>query len=490
MRLPKMHLEVEANTKTTPYGGLVLVIAFLRRFSVADRINENVSVLKQHQPYTEADHVLAQAINLFVGGTCLEDMGNLQQSEAVCRMLGACRVPDPTTGGDFLRRFDFENNPDALEGLRRAVDQVQTAVWEEKASGRRRGKKNKGRYNRRPARQELAVLDIDGHTKEVYGVSKEGADFNYQGKWSYHPLALTMAATGECVALRNRPGNVRSSDGAAEVLEQTLGRVRASFKKILVRGDSDFDRSDLRKACHKHDARFAFVGREFPNRPGIADSIPESEWQRFETRASRMAAARKKTSGYRPRKKRPNRRQERARDRGYKSKRLAKQWIAEVPWRPPGSDRTYRLVLRRQLIDNTKGQAFLFSEYRYRYVVTDLPSSISTARVIDMTYERCDQENLIEQLGSGLAAWRMPVGQFAGNCAWLEIARLAWNLAKWIAQLVLPEETVRWEWKRFRNAFVYLAADVIKRSRQIWVRFSQSHRFFDTLREAHQLLQL
>jgi hypothetical protein len=67
----------------------------------------------------------------------------------------------------------------------------------------------------------------------------------------------------------------------------------------------------------------------------------------------------------------------------------------------------------------------------------------------ELTYERCDQENVIEQLGSGLAAWRMPVAEFDGNSAWLEIARLAWNLGKWIAQLALPDEVVRWEWKRF-----------------------------------------
>ena len=73
----------------------------------------------------------------------------------------------------------------------------------------------------------------------------------------------------------------------------------------------------------------------------------------------------------------------------------------------------------------------LFDEYCYRYIVTSLPASVSTRDVVDLTYERCDQENVIEQLGSGLAAWRMPVAEFDGNSAWLEIARLAWNLGKW-----------------------------------------------------------
>ena len=64
-------------------------------------------------------------------------------------------------------------------------------------------------------------------------------------------------------------------------------------------------------------------------------------------------------------------------------------------------------------------------------------------QIIDLTYQRCDQENVIEQFGHGIAGWRMPVAEFMGNSAWLQIARLAWNLGKWIAQLALPTEVVR-----------------------------------------------
>ena len=58
------------------------------------------------------------------------------------------------------------------------------------------------------------------------------------------------------------------------------------------------------------------------------------------------------------------------------------------------------------------------------------------------------------------ASGTTPVAEFDGNSAWLEIARLTWNLGKWIAQLALPDEVVRWEWKRFRQAYVYVAAQV------------------------------
>ncbi|XXX82583.1 hypothetical protein WMF30_27905 [Sorangium sp. So ce134] len=142
---------------------------------------------------------------------------------------------------------------------------------------------------------------------------------------------------------------------------------------------------------------------------------------------------------------------------------------------------------------------------RDRYVVTNLPQSWSVEHVIDESYLRCDEVNVIEQLGSGLAMWRAPVKEFAGSEAWLEIARLGWNLRTWLAQLRLPAEVVRWEWKRFRQAFVFLAAlttdggkgfasdaalptslrlpcgSGIHRARQVWHRFAGSHRLVHTL---------
>jgi hypothetical protein len=475
MRLPRLHVEVADRSTVTPYGGLALASAFLRRFHVAQAIDERVHVLKLHLPYHESDHVIAQALNLYAGGTCIEDQAALQHDEGVLRMLGACRIPDPTTAGDFLRRFEERRNRGSLAGLRSAIDTVQDEVWG-KLAGKRKWKR------------DWAVVDLDGHTKTLYGVQKDGADFDRKGRWSYNVLLASLAGTGECLAVRNRPGNVRSSEGSAELLEETLPRVKGRFAKVLVRADSDFDRRDVREACEAEGAFFAFVAREATNRLSWAEGIPESAWKPFRTRAHREQQARRARPGFCPRRKKRNRRRRRARERGYTNLQLVRQWVAEIPWTPPGSTKTYRMILRRQLIEESD-QEHLFDFYRYRYVVTNLPTSWSAEEVIDATYQRCDQENVIEQMGSGVALWRMPVAEFEGNSAWLEIGRLAWNLGKWIAQLALPTEVVRWEWKRYRQAFVYLAVEVVHRSRQRWLRFSPAHRFLDLLVHAHVQLQ-
>ena len=470
LRMGKLHVETEDRGTATRFGGLALVEQFCRRFGVAAKIDEHVEVLKLHLPYHESDHVLAQALSLYAGGTCLEDLMLLQHDEAIKRMLGACRLPDPTTAGDFLRRFDTVEHPDALPGLRQAHDELQEQVWRQLS-----------RRERRRRKREWAVIDIDSHLKELCGVQKEGADFSYNGKWSYHPLLVSLASTGECLALRNRPGNVTSGDGAAELVDEVLGRVGEHFDQVLVRGDSGFDLAKLREVIESHGGHFAFVSPAWTGRPKYADSLPEQAFRPFRTRAARRRQARRAQPDYRPRRKKRNRRRQRARARRYLELRLLRQWVAETTYQPPGTDHRYRLIIRRQLIDNRRGQESLFDEFRYRFVVTNLPATVSADEAIDMTYERCDQENLIEQMGSGLAAWRMPVAEFDGNSAWLEIARLAWNMAKWIAQLVLPAEVVRWEWKRFRLHYVLVPAQVIKRARQWWVRLLGPRSLIDPL---------
>lgn len=478
LRHRKLHLERAAPSDVTDLGGLVLPLALLRRVKAAQVIDEQVEVLKLHLPYHESDHVLSQALMLYAGGTCLEDMSMLQQDPALLKMLGAERTPDPTTSGDFLRRFEA---PCKLEALRGAVNEIQERVWNEPRRW------NWRRRRRSKEKRPLAVLYLDGKTRELIGVTKQGADFDYKGRWSYNVLVASLD-DGECVALRLRPGNVRSSEGAAELLDEELPRLLVHFQTVLVVADSDYDRFDLRYACERHQCYYAFVGRENENRPELAESC--DNWRPFRTRAHRQQQAERKSKGdaFKPRPKKPNRRRRRARARGFVDLQLVRQHVGEVTG-PDGS----RLVLRRQLIDEERGpvgQRELWEQIRYRYIVTNLPRDWSPTDIIDATYQRCDQENIIAGLGTGIAAWRMPVAEMRGNAAWLEIARLAWNLGKWVAHVAMPNEVSRWEWKRFRRAFVDFSVQVVHLARQTRLRILGAHRHSAILLRALEVLQL
>src|SRR5262249_56993873 len=71
----------------------------------ADRINKQVPLLRVHLPYHESDHVLNLAYNVMCGGARLEDIERLRHDTAYMNALGADLIPDPTTAGDFCRRF-------------------------------------------------------------------------------------------------------------------------------------------------------------------------------------------------------------------------------------------------------------------------------------------------------------------------------------------------------------------------------------------------
>ena len=144
MRHPLLHLESDPRGEMTHYGGLVLAQQFVRRFRVAQRLDEALVLFKRHAPYHESDHVLALAYTLYADGTCLEDQAALQGSEAVRRLVGACRIPDPTTAGDFLRRFRTVQD---IEQLSAVIDAVQEAVWSKLSrKARPRRKHSRGPY--------------------------------------------------------------------------------------------------------------------------------------------------------------------------------------------------------------------------------------------------------------------------------------------------------------------------------------------------------
>ena len=471
MRHPLLHLESDPRGEITHYGGLVLAQQFVRRFRVAQRLEGALRLFKRHAPYHESDHVLALAYTLYADGRCLEDQAVLQGSEAVRRLVGACRIPDPTTAGDFLRRFRTAQDVEQLSGV---TDEIEEAVWS----------KLPGRIRRRRKKHELALVDLDGHVKPLYGAQKEGADFSYDGRWSYQPLVVSLAGSGECLKVINQPGSDRPSDAAAAALREVLPRLKRHFRNALVRGDSDFDRSDIFNTAMEEGAYFAIVARLYPKRAALVEAIAEKNWKPFVPRAER-----EERSGPSRRGRIPNYRRQKAAERGYRTLRTVEQWVSEIDYQPHGLDAACRMIVRRVLIEETDGQGALFKHFRYRLVLTNLPRSYTPGQILDLTYQRCDQENVIEQFGQGIAGWRMPVAEFLGNSAWLEIARLAWNLGKWIAQIALPSEVVRWEWKRFRRHFVYIAAKVLKTGRRLVVRLAGSHRFLPDILTAHVRLQ-
>src|SRR5208283_1239148 len=145
----------------------------------------------------------------------------LRQDEVFLDALGAQRIPDPTTAGDFCRRFTEAD----VWTLQNVFNQCRQKVWALQG----------------PEFFQRAILDADGTLAPTTGECKQGMDISYDGQWGYHPLVISLANTKEPLYLANRPGNRPSHERAGEYLDKAIALCRAGgFKSILLRGDTDF----------------------------------------------------------------------------------------------------------------------------------------------------------------------------------------------------------------------------------------------------------
>ena len=436
----------------TCLGGVALLQKFALALGVPECLNSHLHLLRRHKPYFESDFILTLAHTLYFGGNSIQDTEYLQNSPAFQTLVGAERVPDPTTTGDFLRRFDSAS----LACFVLAIDELRFRVWD-----------------RLPKRHfEVGTVDLDPTIKPVYGASKEKADFTYTREWGYRPLLVSLAEFQEPLRLVNRPGNVHGGRAAAPFLREALALVQSRFKKLRVRGDSEFYSQETINVCEECRAKFFFAVDSYRGLLDKAKAFPEARWRPL-VRKPRRAKPGKKS-----RRKRKDRRRQKAHARGYFDKKLVREWVTEFPYRPSWSkDKSYRLVAIRKKLKITNDKKNLFEGadygYEYRFLITN-DENLEAAEVVHVLYGRCNQENLIQQLKNELEALRMPTGSFVANSAFMLVGQLVGCLRSWMGRSVLGEESVKWEWKRFRRVYVWAAAEVVTAARYVEVRVSRT----------------
>ena len=457
MTASNIHYEIAERSRGISVGGIGVLHALARQLGLIDAIDRRLELLKIHLPYHESDHVLALAYLPLCGGTCLEDLELLRNDEVFLDALGARRIPDPTTAGDFCRRF----TTDTIQTLHDIIDGTRIQVWASQPE----------------AFFEQAIIDMDGFLVETTGQCKQGMDIAYDGTWGYHALVLTLANTGEALRVVNRSGNRPSQEGAAEQVDRTLQVCfRGGFRQVLLRGDTKFAQTEhLDRWDADPRVRFVFGYEAMPNLKAIAEDLPASAWRPLQ-RPARYAV---KTQ---PRQRPDNVKEARVVAREFENQRLRSEEVAEFNYQPTACTKTYRMVVVKKNISVEKGEKVLFDQVVYFFYITNDWVSEADAIVFSAN-DRSDQENLLAQLSGGVRALRAPVDNLESNWAYMVMTALAWNLKAWWA-LTLPEQPGRWherhqadkrwvlrlEFKTFVNAFVRLPCQIIRTGRKLVYR--------------------
>ena len=381
-------------------------------------------------------------------------MGFGYSNAAFLDALGTRAIPDPTTAGDFCRRFDEP----AIWRLMAIFNEARLEVW---------------RRTIRDIADQTARIDADGSLVPTTGECKQGMGLSHKGIWGYHPLLVSLANTREPLFIVNRSGNRPSHDGAPAVIDRAIELCRrAGFGDILVRGDTDFslttelDRWDAAgvRFVLGYDANPTFVARAEDIHPGDYAELVRKAHEKFATKRAKQ----------------PRIKEEVVRERGYLNKRLLAEDTAEFEHRPARAEKTYRIVVLRKLIEEERGQLSVGTDFRYFFYVTN-DRSMSQDEVVRESNDRCDQENIIAQL-KGARALHAPLNTLEANWAYMVIASLAWSIKAWFA-LALPIATrtrerdesdqrrvLRMSFRTFVQHLILIPAQIIRHSRRLIVR--------------------
>jgi hypothetical protein len=360
-----VNYEVGGNVEATSYGGVAALHRLVSRLGLVGALDDSVHLLKIHLPYHESDHVLNLAYNVLTGGTRLEDIDRLRHDVAYMNALGADLIPDPTTAGDFLRRFTAHD----MVALMDAINTVRPQLW------RGRGRDLLG---------PVAYLDVDGTVVPTTGRHKQGMDMSYKGIWGYAPLIVSLANTREVLYVVNRPGNAPSHQDAAGWIDKAIDLVEPHAPRVCVRGDTDFSLTEhLDRWAQRVDFVFGLDNTAGLRR--IADGLDPSAWSRL-TRQPRYQTTTGKT-----RARRANRKRQIVKERGYLNLELNYEDVATFDYRPGKCNRSYQVVALRKNISRTRGEHVLFDEIRSFFSITTYTDK-TPAQIVELANERCDQD--------------------------------------------------------------------------------------------------
>ncbi len=440
-----IHYEMAAKTQAIGCGGIGAVHLLCQKIGLVELLDQKVKVLKRHLPYHESDHVLNMAYNIMAGGVRLEDIELRRQDESFLNGLGAQRIPDPTTAGDFTRRFEPEDIVDLMD----AVNEARQRVWQQQPAGF----------------LAKAVIDVDGTIAGTLGECKGGMDISYKGIWGYAPLILTLANTKEVLYLVNRPGNVVSHEGAGPWIDRAIALVKPHAGEVHLRGDTDFSLTGKFDPWDGTGVTFTLGMDASPKLVGLAQSLCEAQWQGLVRVPPEI-----KTE---PRERPENVKEQIVRERGFLNQRLESEQVAEFEYKPGQCQKSYRMVVLRKNLSIERGEKVLFDEIRYFFYISNR-RDLTRQEIVQDANERCNQENVVAQLKSGVNAMRMPVDDLNSNWAYMVIASLAWNLKAWFGLMVPKRERglklVKMEFRSFLAAVLLMPAQIIRAGRKIIYR--------------------
>ncbi len=356
-------------------AGLLAPAALAQKLGVAELVDAHVKLpvdaVGRASCGTKAMTVIG---SMLAGGDSIDDTDVLRAG-AGPELFDQIRAP--STIGTWLRGFIWAT----VRMMDKVSRQVLARAW---AAGLG------------PELDDDLTVDFDSTICRVFGVAKQGARFGYTKVRGYHPLLATLAGTGEILHARMRGGNAGASRGAGTFVRETISRIRnaGATGKLTFRADSAFYSRAFVTACRDHDVAFSVtVKLNNAIRRAIA-AIDDDAWTPIDYWLEGGADVAETT---------------------YTAFKNTKDQVE------------LRLIVRR--VRPTPGsQLALDVVFDYHAILTDRDGEL-LALEADHRHHAVVELAIRDLKAGGLA--HVPSGIFTANAAWLSLAVLAHNLARW-----------------------------------------------------------
>jgi hypothetical protein len=373
--------------RLVPDAGLILPATLAHHLGLKRLVDEHLRLGIRPGSANTGDKLLTLVMSALAGGDHI-DHANALRAGDTGRILGF-RVKAGSTLGTFLRCFRWGH----VRQLDRVTRELQARAWEAGAG---------------PGGGPFTI-DLDSTICETYGLQKQGAlHHGYTHVRGYHPLLAVAAGTGDLLMARLREGRANSGRSAGHFLRETVSRVRyaGATGQLTMRADSGFYAHSVVAMCRKLKVRYSITVRQHRSVRSLIEAIPEDAWTPIPYWIDGGAD------------------------------------VAETTYTPFKGEKDaapVRLIVRR--VKPTPGsQLSFFTSYDFHAFITDREGQ--TLELEADHRRHAEVENAIRDLKEGVGLNHLPSGRFAANGAWLAVAVMAHNLARWTARVGLGEGIV------------------------------------------------
>lgn len=413
---PGHTIRLKATTEPlTVHTGLSLFYAMAETLKIPKSLDDHVQVKQRDSGYPESEHILALAANAFVGGDFLDDLEALREDDAIKMAIGRKEIPDPTTAGDFCRRFKLGH----ILQINKAFAEIEHEV-----------------YKKRKDVSDLTI-DVDAKVHEVYGKKKQGAAKAYNGVYSLQPMYAFADETDELLHVEVRSGNTHPGAKAVSYLRRLAKKIPSSVEKIYLRSDSAFYNREVVEFCEEKGWEFSITADQTAALLRAINALAPDAWQQ-DTEDAEIA-------------------------------------YGEFTYNPVKWKKECRYLVRRERQKEKHKQRPLFEKYSYYVVVTNKEGEVKPLMKAHAGRGRCEKR--IAQFTNEFLS-HLPLGGFMANWVYLLCAQLAYNLSLWIRDLILPKGYRKKHIKRIRRSIGLIASKVISGGRQISLRISLLHHWW------------